>query len=148
VPLVTTPIWSPLTPGRSPLAGGADTVPVTDLEIRYGAGGYTDLEYRLLLCDDVVPACSPAFLAEHGVAPIPLDGFPHAPLASARRVFLNGSPGLEFPGYRPLPIELAGLPEQAPPLQARWAIQLLLGDQAGYSPLIKPRSPLPSALMT
>lgn len=42
-------------------------------------------------------------LAEHGVAPIPLDGFPHAPLASARRVFLNGSPGLEFPGYRPLP---------------------------------------------
>jgi MGT family glycosyltransferase len=41
-------------------------------------------------------------LARHGVAPIPLDGFPHAPLASARRVFLNGSPGLEFPGYRPL----------------------------------------------
>jgi MGT family glycosyltransferase len=40
-------------------------------------------------------------LARHGVAPIPLDGFPHAPLASARRVFLNGSPGLEFPGYRP-----------------------------------------------
>ena len=42
-----------------------------DLEIRYGAGGYTDLEHRLLLCDDVVPACSPAFLAEHG----PFDGF-------------------------------------------------------------------------
>src|SRR6185437_11014566 len=41
-------------------------------------------------------------LARHGVAPIPLDGFPHGPLASARRVFLNGSPGLEFPGYRPL----------------------------------------------
>jgi UDP:flavonoid glycosyltransferase YjiC (YdhE family) len=41
-------------------------------------------------------------LARHGVAPIPLDGFPHVPLASARRVFLNGSPGLEFPGYRPL----------------------------------------------
>jgi UDP:flavonoid glycosyltransferase YjiC (YdhE family) len=41
-------------------------------------------------------------LASHGVAPIPLDGFPHVPLASARRVFLNGSPGLEFPGYRPL----------------------------------------------
>ena len=41
-------------------------------------------------------------LAGHGVAPIPLDGFPHAPLASARRVFLNGSPGLEFPGYRPM----------------------------------------------
>ena len=42
-------------------------------------------------------------LASHGVAPIPLDGFPHAPMASARRVFLNGSPGLEFPGYRPPP---------------------------------------------
>jgi UDP:flavonoid glycosyltransferase YjiC (YdhE family) len=40
-------------------------------------------------------------LASHGVAPIPLDGFPDAPMASARRVFLNGSPGLEFPGYRP-----------------------------------------------
>jgi UDP:flavonoid glycosyltransferase YjiC (YdhE family) len=40
-------------------------------------------------------------LASHGIAPIPLDGFPHAPMTSARRVFLNGSPGLEFPGYRP-----------------------------------------------
>jgi MGT family glycosyltransferase len=40
-------------------------------------------------------------LARHGIAPIPLDGFPHGPLASACRVFLNGSPGLEFPGYRP-----------------------------------------------
>ena len=40
-------------------------------------------------------------LADHGLAPIPLDGFPHAPMASARRLFLNGSPGLEFPGYRP-----------------------------------------------
>jgi MGT family glycosyltransferase len=41
-------------------------------------------------------------LARHGLAPIPPDGFPHVPLASARRVFLNGCPGLEFPGYRPL----------------------------------------------
>ncbi len=41
-------------------------------------------------------------LASHDLAPIPPDGFPHAPMASARRVFLNGSPGLEFPGYRPL----------------------------------------------
>lgn len=40
-------------------------------------------------------------LAAHGVAPIPPDGFPDAPMASARRVFLNGVPGLEFPGYRP-----------------------------------------------
>ncbi len=48
-------------------------------------------------------------LARHDVAPIPLDGFPHAPMASARRVFLNGSPGLEFPGYRPLPnVEYVG----------------------------------------
>lgn len=42
-----------------------------------------------------------AVLAAHGLAPIPSDGFPHAPMAAARRVFLNGSPGLEFPGYRP-----------------------------------------------
>ena len=44
-------------------------------------------------------------LASHGLAPIPLDGFPQAPMASARRVFLNGSPGLEFPGSgrRPMP---------------------------------------------
>ncbi len=42
-----------------------------------------------------------AIMQRHGVAPIPLDGFPHVPLASARRVFLNGSPGLEFPGYQP-----------------------------------------------
>jgi UDP:flavonoid glycosyltransferase YjiC (YdhE family) len=40
-------------------------------------------------------------LASRDIAPIPLDGFPHMPLASARRVFLNGSPGLDFPGYRP-----------------------------------------------
>ena len=39
-------------------------------------------------------------LTSHGIAPIPLDGFPNAPMASARRVFLNGSPGLEFPGYQ------------------------------------------------
>ena len=41
-------------------------------------------------------------LARHGLAPIRRDGFPHEPMLSARRVFLNGSPGLEFPGYRPL----------------------------------------------
>jgi UDP:flavonoid glycosyltransferase YjiC (YdhE family) len=41
-------------------------------------------------------------LARHDLAPIPLDGFPQAPMASARRVFLNGSPGLEFPGYQPM----------------------------------------------
>ncbi|MEP6631320.1 MAG: hypothetical protein ABJA89_12665, partial [Lapillicoccus sp.] len=41
-------------------------------------------------------------LARHGVEPIRPDGFPHEPLLRTRRVFLNGSPGLEFPGYQPL----------------------------------------------
>lgn len=49
-------------------------------------------------------------LAAHGVGPIPPDGFPHIPMASARRVFLNGCPGLEFPGYRAPPnAEFVGL---------------------------------------
>lgn len=41
-------------------------------------------------------------LARHDIAPIRLDGFPHEPMLRTRRVFLNGSPGLEFPGYQPL----------------------------------------------
>jgi UDP:flavonoid glycosyltransferase YjiC (YdhE family) len=41
-------------------------------------------------------------LAEHGIAPIRPDGFPQEPMLRTRRVFLNGSPGLEFPGYQPL----------------------------------------------
>src|SRR6476620_905068 len=41
-------------------------------------------------------------LGRHGMAPIALDGFPHEPMLRVHRVFLNGSPGLEFPGYRPL----------------------------------------------
>ena len=40
-------------------------------------------------------------LAAKGLAPIAADGFPAEPMASARRVFLNGCPGLEFPGYQP-----------------------------------------------
>jgi UDP:flavonoid glycosyltransferase YjiC (YdhE family) len=40
-------------------------------------------------------------LAAHGIPPIPADGFPHVPMASARKIFLDGVPGLEFPGYRP-----------------------------------------------
>ena len=40
-------------------------------------------------------------LARHSIAPISRDGFPHEPMLSARRVFLNGSPGLEFPDYQP-----------------------------------------------
>jgi UDP:flavonoid glycosyltransferase YjiC (YdhE family) len=42
-----------------------------------------------------------AIMERHGVTPIPFDGFPQAPMASARRIFLNGSPSLEFPGYQP-----------------------------------------------
>src|SRR5690349_2550298 len=41
-------------------------------------------------------------LARYDIAPIRLDGFPHEPMLRTRRVFLNGSPGLEFPGYQPL----------------------------------------------
>lgn len=40
-------------------------------------------------------------LARHGIAPIPLDGFPAEPLRRTQRVFLNGAPGLEYGGYRP-----------------------------------------------
>lgn len=47
------------------------TAEEADLEIRYGLGGYTDREHRLLLRDEVVPACSPGFLDEFG----PFDGF-------------------------------------------------------------------------
>jgi UDP:flavonoid glycosyltransferase YjiC (YdhE family) len=46
--------------------------------------------------------CYNRILADHGIAPIHPDGFPHEPMLRTRRVFLNGSPGLEFPGYRPL----------------------------------------------
>jgi UDP:flavonoid glycosyltransferase YjiC (YdhE family) len=41
-------------------------------------------------------------LLRHGLAAIGSDGFPHEPMLTARRIFLNGSPGLEFPGYQPL----------------------------------------------
>lgn len=37
-----------------------------DLEVRYGTGPYPGMEQRLLLTDEVTPACSPEFLAEHG----------------------------------------------------------------------------------
>lgn len=44
-----------------------------DMEVRYGAGHYGDLESRLLLTDEVVPACSPAFLQEHAPLRLPED---------------------------------------------------------------------------
>lgn len=47
------------------------TAEEADLEIRYGLGGYTDLEHRLILRDVATPACSPGFLDEFG----PFDGF-------------------------------------------------------------------------
>lgn len=56
-------------------------------------------------------------LARHHVAPIHPDGFPHEPMRKATRVFLNGSPGLDFPGYQSLPnAEFVGplLPARSP----------------------------------
>lgn len=47
------------------------TAEEADLEIRFGTGGYPDREYRRLLDDVITPACSPAYLNEHG----PFDGF-------------------------------------------------------------------------
>ena len=42
------------------------TAEAADLEIRYGAGGYSDLEHRLILREEVTPACSPSYLNEAG----------------------------------------------------------------------------------
>ncbi len=42
-----------------------------DLEIRFGSGGYTDAEHRLILVDEVTPVCSPSYLNEFG----PFNGF-------------------------------------------------------------------------
>ena len=58
------------------------TAEEADLEIRYGLGGYTDLEHRLILSDLVTPACSPAFLDEFG----PFDGFAHEAECTATRL--------------------------------------------------------------
>ena len=62
-----------------------------------------------------------AILAAEGIAPIPPNGFPAVPMLSATRVFLNGSPGLEFPGYvPPANAEFVGplAPATAPTTQA------------------------------
>jgi DNA-binding transcriptional LysR family regulator len=42
-----------------------------DLEVRFGTGGYTDVEHRLILEDTVTPVCSPSYLNEFG----PFDRF-------------------------------------------------------------------------
>ena len=47
------------------------TAEEADLEVRFGSGGYTDREHRLILTDDVTPACSPSYLNEFG----PFTGF-------------------------------------------------------------------------
>lgn len=62
------------------------TAEAADLEVRYGLGGYADVEHRLILSDVVTPACSPAFLDEFG----PFDGFEHE--AECTRVRLVRSP--------------------------------------------------------
>jgi UDP:flavonoid glycosyltransferase YjiC (YdhE family) len=40
-------------------------------------------------------------LAAHALPPMPPDAFPDGPMAYVRRVFIDGVPGLEFPGYVP-----------------------------------------------
>ena len=62
------------------------TSEAADLEIRYGAGPYPDVEQVRLLGDEVVPACSPEYLHEVG----PLGGFDSA--ADIDRVRLIRSP--------------------------------------------------------
>ncbi|MEJ8858872.1 LysR substrate-binding domain-containing protein [Variovorax robiniae] len=54
-----------------------------DLEVRYGPGAYADCEHRLLIEEEVVPACSHSYLNEFG----PFDGFrTEAEIASARLI--------------------------------------------------------------
>ena len=42
------------------------TAEASDLEVRYGTGGYADVEHRLVLVDEVTPVCSPSYLNEAG----------------------------------------------------------------------------------
>lgn len=59
------------------------TAEQADLEVRYGTGAYADCEHRLMLEEQVIPACSPSFLNEFG----PFDGFrTAAEIASARLI--------------------------------------------------------------
>ena len=59
------------------------TAEQADLEVRYGTGAYADCEHRLLLEEDVVPACSPSYLNEFG----PFNGFrTAAEITSARLI--------------------------------------------------------------
>jgi DNA-binding transcriptional LysR family regulator len=47
------------------------TAEEADLEVRFGTGGYTDREHRLILAEEVTPCCSPSFINDVG----PFDGF-------------------------------------------------------------------------
>ncbi len=42
------------------------TAEPADLEVRFGTGGYADLEHRMILTDEITPACSPSYLNEFG----------------------------------------------------------------------------------
>jgi DNA-binding transcriptional LysR family regulator len=54
-----------------------------DLEIRYGSGGYSDVEELRILSDEVSPVCSPEYLHEFG----PFHGFDSAEeVAQARLI--------------------------------------------------------------
>lgn len=54
-----------------------------DLEIRYGSGGYSDVEELRILSDEVSPVCSPEYLHEFG----PFHGFASAEeVAQARLI--------------------------------------------------------------
>jgi len=53
-----------------------------DLEIRFGAGGYSGVEELRILSDDVFPACSPEYLHEFG----PFDGFESAESVARARL--------------------------------------------------------------
>ena len=59
------------------------TAEQADLELRYGTGAYADRESRLVLEEQVVPACSPSYLNEFG----PFTGFrTEAEIAAARLI--------------------------------------------------------------
>ena len=57
-----------------------------DLEVRFGAGGYSGVESVRILSDEVFPVCSPEYLHEFG----PFDGFDTA--ADVARARLIRSP--------------------------------------------------------
>ena len=53
-----------------------------DLQIRFGAGGYNDVEELRILSDEVFPVCSPEYLHEFG----PFDGFDTAAVVARARL--------------------------------------------------------------